>query len=313
LLRAFAGIWPYARGQVERPLDAMFIPQRPYFPDGSLRDALAYPEPAASCSDAELKQVLREAQLPQLQERLDSQAAWNSSLSGGEQQRLSVARVLLKRPAWVFADEATSALDNAAEAQIYSRLVQLVQSRGGALVSVAHRDSVTEFHTARWLLQPQQGIREAGLQGAAEAGRFEDKQSQPQCRHGRLWLRLSRGMMCIRESLESEPMRVGVLTGGGDCPGLNAVIRAVTKSLINHGQCEVLGIADGFEGLMDASPRVRALSWDEVSGILHIGGTILGTSNSANRCAMRPRWPRWGATSRRWHWMWWSPSAATAP
>ena len=77
-------------------------------------------------------------------------------------------------------------------------------------------------------------------------------------------------------------MRVGVLTGGGDCPGLNAVIRAVTKSLINHGQCEVLGIADGFEGLMDEKPRVKPLSWDEVSGILHIGGTILGTSNSAN-------------------------------
>ena len=77
-------------------------------------------------------------------------------------------------------------------------------------------------------------------------------------------------------------MRVGVLTGGGDCPGLNAVIRAVTKSLINHGQCEVLGIADGFEGLMGEAPRVKPLSWDEVSGILHIGGTILGTSNSAN-------------------------------
>ena len=77
-------------------------------------------------------------------------------------------------------------------------------------------------------------------------------------------------------------MRVGVLTGGGDCPGLNAVIRAVTKSLINHGQCEVLGIADGFEGLMGATPRVKPLTWDEVSGILHVGGTILGTSNSAN-------------------------------
>ena len=77
-------------------------------------------------------------------------------------------------------------------------------------------------------------------------------------------------------------MRVGVLTGGGDCPGLNAVIRAVTKSLINHGQCEVLGIADGFEGLMGGQPRVKLLDWDEVSGILHIGGTILGTSNSAN-------------------------------
>ena len=77
-------------------------------------------------------------------------------------------------------------------------------------------------------------------------------------------------------------MRVGVLTGGGDCPGLNAVIRSVTKSLINHGQCDVLGIADGFEGLMGAQPRVRPLGWDEVSGILHMGGTILGTSNSAN-------------------------------
>ena len=77
-------------------------------------------------------------------------------------------------------------------------------------------------------------------------------------------------------------MRVGVLTGGGDCPGLNAVIRAVTKSLLSHGQCQVLGIADGFQGLMEATPRVKPLDWDEVSGILHVGGTILGTSNSAN-------------------------------
>lgn len=80
-------------------------------------------------------------------------------------------------------------------------------------------------------------------------------------------------------------MRVGVLTGGGDCPGLNAVIRAVTKSLIQHGQgsgMEVLGIADGFEGLMGETPRTQPLAWDQVSGILHMGGTILGTSNSAN-------------------------------
>lgn len=76
--------------------------------------------------------------------------------------------------------------------------------------------------------------------------------------------------------------RVGILTGGGDCPGLNAVIRAVTKSLIHHGQCEVLGIQDGFEGLMDEQARVQALDWQRVSGILHMGGTILGTSNSAN-------------------------------
>ena len=77
-------------------------------------------------------------------------------------------------------------------------------------------------------------------------------------------------------------LRVGVLTGGGDCPGLNAVIRAVTKSLIGHGPCEVLGIADGFEGLMAPEPVVKQLTWEAVSGILHQGGTILGTSNSAN-------------------------------
>jgi ATP-dependent phosphofructokinase / diphosphate-dependent phosphofructokinase len=77
-------------------------------------------------------------------------------------------------------------------------------------------------------------------------------------------------------------MRIGVLTGGGDCPGLNAVIRSVTKSLLRQCGAEVLGIADGFAGLMGEQPRVRALDWQAVSGILMLGGTILGTSNKAN-------------------------------
>jgi len=77
-------------------------------------------------------------------------------------------------------------------------------------------------------------------------------------------------------------LRVGILTGGGDCPGLNAVIRSVTKSLISHGNVQVLGIIDGFEGLMGQTPHTRPLDWESVSGILHTGGTILGTSNSAN-------------------------------
>jgi 6-phosphofructokinase 1 len=74
-------------------------------------------------------------------------------------------------------------------------------------------------------------------------------------------------------------MRIGVLTGGGDCPGLNAVIRAVTKSMINLCGAEVIGIEDGFLGLIER--RVRPLGWDAVSGILATGGTILGTSNTA--------------------------------
>ncbi|BDI08223.1 6-phosphofructokinase [Sphaerotilus microaerophilus] len=74
-------------------------------------------------------------------------------------------------------------------------------------------------------------------------------------------------------------MRIGILTGGGDCPGLNAVIRAVTKSLIQRCGAEVIGIEDGYLGLIER--RVRPLSWDDVSSILAVGGTILGTSNKA--------------------------------
>jgi ATP-dependent phosphofructokinase / diphosphate-dependent phosphofructokinase len=73
--------------------------------------------------------------------------------------------------------------------------------------------------------------------------------------------------------------RIGVLTGGGDCPGLNAVIRAVTKDAIHNG-IQVLGIEDGFLGLIE--DRLRPLHLDDVSNILTQGGTILGSSNKAN-------------------------------
>jgi 6-phosphofructokinase 1 len=74
--------------------------------------------------------------------------------------------------------------------------------------------------------------------------------------------------------------KVGILTGGGDCPGLNAVIRAVTKSLILQSGAEVFGFEDGFLGLIEK--RYRKLDYKDVSGILTLGGTILGTSNRAN-------------------------------
>ena len=80
--------------------------------------------------------------------------------------------------------------------------------------------------------------------------------------------------------------RIGVLTGGGDCPGLNAVIRAVTKSAITEG-LEVFGVEDGFLGLLE--DRVRPLDWNQVSNILTLGGTILGTTNKANPFAMPVR------------------------
>jgi ATP-dependent phosphofructokinase / diphosphate-dependent phosphofructokinase len=74
--------------------------------------------------------------------------------------------------------------------------------------------------------------------------------------------------------------RIGILTGGGDCPGLNAVIRAVSKTAMFDYGWECYGIEDGFLGLIEN--RIRPLSWLDVSNILIRGGTILGTSNKAN-------------------------------
>lgn len=153
LFRALAGIWPFASGQLSRPHNSMFIPQRPYFPNGPLRNALAYPQEAALFSDEDLANALRSALLPDLTERLDEVGAWSQILSGGEQQRLAVARVLLKKPRWIFADEATSALDEASEHLIYKTLLAHVQQAQGAIISIAHKPDVGTFHSSRWVLE----------------------------------------------------------------------------------------------------------------------------------------------------------------
>jgi vitamin B12/bleomycin/antimicrobial peptide transport system ATP-binding/permease protein len=159
LFRAIAGIWPFASGHMQWPAGfeqrAMFIAQRPYFPNATLRVALAYPEEASTYSDDALRAALDLALLPQLKTRLDDEDAWGQKLSGGEQQRLAIARVFLKKPQWIFADEATSALDEAAEKTIYERLLAHAQKAQGALVSIAHRPAVAQFHATRWSFTPQ--------------------------------------------------------------------------------------------------------------------------------------------------------------
>jgi vitamin B12/bleomycin/antimicrobial peptide transport system ATP-binding/permease protein len=169
LFRAVAGIWPFTNvgavgdgspgGKIVLPEgfeeQAMFIPQRPYFPNGTLRSALAYPDDAAKYSDEALRTALGDALMPQWQSRLDEEDAWGQNLSGGEQQRLALARVFLKKPRWVFADEATSALDEVAEKTIYERLLAQVKQVQGTLVSIAHRPAVAQFHATRWRFERQ--------------------------------------------------------------------------------------------------------------------------------------------------------------
>ena len=154
LFRALGGIWPWCQGVIQAPADhvsrTLFLPQRPYLPHGSLREALSYPAAANAYTDAQLQQALTDALLPNWSHRLDEEGAWAQTLSGGEQQRLAIARALLKRPRWLFLDEATSALDTQAEHTLYQRLSDLVQAENGLLVSIAHREGVAVFHTRQF-------------------------------------------------------------------------------------------------------------------------------------------------------------------
>lgn len=145
LLRAIAGIWPFGAGCVR--LDArraFFLPQKPYVPLGNLRHALLYPDEGAGVPRERLVAVLETVELGHLAPDLDKVDNWAQRLSGGEQQRLAFARVLLAEPATVFLDEATSALDESGEAALYRTLRALPWRP--TIVSVGHRSTLRLLH-----------------------------------------------------------------------------------------------------------------------------------------------------------------------
>ncbi|HSN39538.1 MAG TPA: ABC transporter ATP-binding protein/permease [Burkholderiales bacterium] len=146
LFRAFAGIWPFGSGIVHRPGSAkiLFLPQKPYLTIGSLREQLAYPAAPDVYDDAAYHQALADCGLPQLAARLDEEQHWAQQLSGGEQQRIAVARALLHKPQWLYMDEATSALDEASEALLYRLLRRRLPQ--AAIVSIGHRRTLLALH-----------------------------------------------------------------------------------------------------------------------------------------------------------------------
>jgi putative ATP-binding cassette transporter len=157
LFRAISGLWPFGSGEIQQPSHAklMLLPQRPYIPIGPLRDALAYPASAANFSDAELHEALSEVGLPSLVERLDDSDNWQMRLSGGEQQRLAVARALLARPDWLFLDESTASLDEQSEADLYRVIAKTLPNT--TLVSIGHRSTLNAFHKRRIAFEPHEG------------------------------------------------------------------------------------------------------------------------------------------------------------
>ncbi len=146
LLRAIAGIWPFGDGTIAIPAKAelMMLPQRPYFPIGSLHAAIVYPGEASAFTADQVRDALVSIGLPQLADRLDEEAHWNRILSLGEQQRLGLARALLHAPKYLFLDEATASLDEPSEAALYRLLLEKLPAT--TVISIGHRSTLEAFH-----------------------------------------------------------------------------------------------------------------------------------------------------------------------
>ncbi len=155
LFRAISGVWPYGDGQVRIPEGArvMVVPQKPYIPIATLRAAVTYPgEPGAYADDA-IRAALTDAHLGALVDQLDREDTWSQRLSGGEQQRIALARALLMRPDWLFLDESTSALDERLEADLYRVITERLPNT--TVVSIGHRSTLGAFHHRRLEMTPE--------------------------------------------------------------------------------------------------------------------------------------------------------------
>jgi ATP-binding cassette subfamily D (ALD) long-chain fatty acid import protein len=154
--RIVAGLWPVYRGLVSRPRSIgtdgiMFLPQRPYLSPGTLRDQVIYPDTEIEMRergrrDIELKHVLEEAKLGYLPDReggWDTRKEWKDVLSGGEKQRMAIARLLYHEPRYAFIDEGTSAVSQDVEGLLYEQC----KEKGITLITISTRASLKRYHT----------------------------------------------------------------------------------------------------------------------------------------------------------------------
>ena len=147
--RALAGIWPYWKGGIRLPKGArlLFLPQKPYLPLGSLKNAVSYPEDEKNFPEIEVREALQAVGLGHVADDLERNENWAQVLSGGEQQRLAFARALLNKPDWLFLDEATASLPEEDQDRLYRLLKERLP--GTTLVSIAHRASLATHHAVR--------------------------------------------------------------------------------------------------------------------------------------------------------------------
>ena len=158
LIRAIAGLWPWGEGRILLPAGAKlaFVPQRPYIPLGTLRDAIAYPVEGELLADERAKAVLKDVGLGYLAGKLDDEEErWDQTLSGGERQRVAFARLLIDEPNIIIMDEATAALDIDSEFRLLTLLFERLPK--ATIFSVGHRPGLQELHSRLLTLQRRPG------------------------------------------------------------------------------------------------------------------------------------------------------------
>jgi putative ATP-binding cassette transporter len=163
LIRALAGLWPWGSGFIGLPKGkrVAFVPQKPYLPVGTLRNALLYPEAESRVDEAAVMEALKRCGLSYLRKRLDEEERWDQTLSGGERQRVAFARLLIQKPDIVIMDEATSALDEDSQDALLGLIgTELAHA---TVISVGHRPALEDFHDRKITLEK----REAGAHLAA--------------------------------------------------------------------------------------------------------------------------------------------------
>lgn len=152
LFKAVAGLWPWGGGRIELPGEAtiFFMPQRPYVPAGTLRNAVAYPAAPDTYGDEAMRAILQHVGLNHLASRLGDGEHWEQTLPVADLQRLGFARLLLARPDWVFAQEAADALDPDSEIQIM-RMV-LAELEGSTIITIGRPSLFAELHRRTFMV-----------------------------------------------------------------------------------------------------------------------------------------------------------------
>jgi putative ATP-binding cassette transporter len=157
LVRAIAGLWPWGSGQIslQEHAEIVFLPQKPYIPTGPLRRAVIYPQQIADVPAEDVQAALKSVGLDQLVDRIDDDAPWDQTLSGGEKQRIAFARLLIHKPHIIVMDEATSALDRQSQENLMNMIHEKLPET--TIVSVGHREELEAFHDRKIVLEYKDG------------------------------------------------------------------------------------------------------------------------------------------------------------